>query len=539
MPLNKPSVGQLNWGNTLNDALDYLDERIDNIPAGATGPTGPSGDDGFSAYQIAVQNGFEGTEQEWLDSLGGSGSADIADFTFEYEENEESRMTIHNHDMRIQTTRDDNQDADIEINSADDIWMTANDTVEITSVTDEVRIITGEFGQKQWNFRQDGVISIDGNTGIEVTDDGDIKGRLKFEPGNGRALLQAYANSQTATFTESWDTATWTVLDSQQSQLTLTNASAIISFMENTGYQVDNLKISVNGSYYAPYSGAGTGDGAITLYINELMPPEGEFTLTELAFQYAFSSKVDVDFDEGELVIRTEDEMNTLIDSDDTLTLRSRTNQTRVQANGDVVFTANYGEDSQYVWRMRQDGRFEFPTEGYIKSLFGNSSDGNNYDTIEVVPDFGLYDNGSNQHLVIEPTAPNHIHIRAGGTIDQSTADLILGGEVNNVHISDADGDVTINANSAVDITSGGTMTLTANGGDMNIYMDGGLYIGASASGNQIVKQSDISNRVIKAAVPEAANSSGGIGDVSWDTDYFYVCVAPSTWKRIALSTWT
>lgn len=29
---------------------------------------------GYSAYEIAVQNGFEGTEQEWLDSLQGGGS---------------------------------------------------------------------------------------------------------------------------------------------------------------------------------------------------------------------------------------------------------------------------------------------------------------------------------------------------------------------------------------------------------------------------------------------------------------------------------
>lgn len=29
---------------------------------------------GRSAYEIAVDNGFEGTEQEWLDSLGGGGS---------------------------------------------------------------------------------------------------------------------------------------------------------------------------------------------------------------------------------------------------------------------------------------------------------------------------------------------------------------------------------------------------------------------------------------------------------------------------------
>ena len=40
-------------------------------PAGADGATGASGADGKSAYQIAVENGFSGTEAEWLASLKG------------------------------------------------------------------------------------------------------------------------------------------------------------------------------------------------------------------------------------------------------------------------------------------------------------------------------------------------------------------------------------------------------------------------------------------------------------------------------------
>ena len=40
-------------------------------PQGDPGPKGDQGADGRSAYQIAVQNGFEGTEQEWLASLKG------------------------------------------------------------------------------------------------------------------------------------------------------------------------------------------------------------------------------------------------------------------------------------------------------------------------------------------------------------------------------------------------------------------------------------------------------------------------------------
>jgi hypothetical protein len=75
-----------------------------------------------------------------------------------------------------------------------------------------------------------------------------------------------------------------------------------------------------------------------------------------------------------------------------------------------------------------------------------DSGDGEGYDTIKLVPDEELRRNGSDQYLIIDPTLgePNHIHIRAGGTIDQSSTDLFLGGENNNVRVSDTNDRVTI-----------------------------------------------------------------------------------------------
>ena len=42
---------------------------------GPQGPTGPAGADGDSAYQVAVNNGFIGTEEAWLESLKGATGA--------------------------------------------------------------------------------------------------------------------------------------------------------------------------------------------------------------------------------------------------------------------------------------------------------------------------------------------------------------------------------------------------------------------------------------------------------------------------------
>lgn len=48
-------------------------------PAGVQGDTGPRGPDGFSAYEIAKNNGFVGTESDWLQSLNGRDGVDGAD----------------------------------------------------------------------------------------------------------------------------------------------------------------------------------------------------------------------------------------------------------------------------------------------------------------------------------------------------------------------------------------------------------------------------------------------------------------------------
>ena len=60
---------------------------------------------------------------------------------------------------------------------------------------------------------------------------------------------------------------------------------------------------------------------------------------------------------------------------------------------------------------------------------FANNSSGDGYgaSTIEIIPDTNLTFN--DRYLIIDPTAPNHIHIRAGGTQDDSQAELYLGGE--------------------------------------------------------------------------------------------------------------
>lgn len=79
-------------------------------------------------------------------------------------------------------------------------------------------------------------------------------------------------------------------------------------------------------------------------------------------------------------------------------------------------------------------GQITFNNQKIIGAL-GQSGDELGNDTIELVPDIDLYNN--HQYLVVDPTSPDHIHLRAGGAQDDSSGVLIVGGENSNITIAD------------------------------------------------------------------------------------------------------
>jgi hypothetical protein len=134
-----------------------------------------------------------------------------------------------------------------------------------------------------------------------------------------------------------------------------------------------------------------------------------------------------------------------------------------------------------------------------------DSADGAGYDSIKLVPDEELRRSGSQQYIIVEPTGgePGHVHIRAGGTIDSSTADLFLGGEKNNVRVSDTNDRVTITTDFGVD---GQTRTWTFNNnGGLQLPGSSNGLIGESEPG--VVVFSDLGFAVVTNANTESTNS--------------------------------
>ena len=78
-----------------------------------------------------------------------------------------------------------------------------------------------------------------------------------------------------------------------------------------------------------------------------------------------------------------------------------------------------------------------------IESIPNSAGDGLTASTMVLKPDSTL---GTDQYIVLSPTEPNHIHIRAGGAIDDSTSDLFIGGEDTNLKVSDVTKTVEINS---------------------------------------------------------------------------------------------
>lgn len=69
IPTNLPNPNPLIFTGAVTGSYDGSEVLTVEIPSGGGG--GGTGADGKSAYQIAVEHGFSGTETEWLASLKG------------------------------------------------------------------------------------------------------------------------------------------------------------------------------------------------------------------------------------------------------------------------------------------------------------------------------------------------------------------------------------------------------------------------------------------------------------------------------------
>jgi hypothetical protein len=96
---------------------------------------------------------------------------------------------------------------------------------------------------------------------------------------------------------------------------------------------------------------------------------------------------------------------------------------------GNIVVNSNNGSGNTAQWTFGTDGNLILAGgDSVIQSIANSSLDPNNANVSTMV--FTPDQNYTSQSLVIDPTGPSHIHLRApGANIDEPDANIFLGGE--------------------------------------------------------------------------------------------------------------
>jgi hypothetical protein len=102
---------------------------------------------------------------------------------------------------------------------------------------------------------------------------------------------------------------------------------------------------------------------------------------------------------------------------------------------GNVVIGTDDANGNQYNWSFTSDGNLILADGNSIITSIANSSlDPNNANVSTMV--FTPDQNYTSQSLVIDPTGPSHIHLRApGANIDEPDANIFLGGETSSFEV--------------------------------------------------------------------------------------------------------
>lgn len=147
-----------------------------------------------------------------------------------------------------------------------------------------------------------------------------------------------------------------------------------------------------------------------------------------------------------------------------------------------------YNSGSTGVKRLYANSDIQTSRNLFVANrIYGDTTN----NALYLVPSTSYAPEVNDQYIIIDPTAPNRIHLRAGGVIDNSTANLYLGGEITNVVVYDGSEKVTISANTSTwEFDSNNTLylpggsRLSSNGYSIDLIAGSGgySYVGLESS---------------------------------------------------------
>lgn len=307
-----------------------------------------------------------------------------------------------------------------------------------------------------WQFNNNGTTSFPSNTLKSENDTLTIenynrRSQLRLDENNDLTRLSQWSSQRSQYFTSAdWGTGSY-VADEGGGYVTFTGAANILDWLDSVPY-AERLSLVINdGDVDIPVTGSNGGDGAITFYVT-IPPGTSPTTVTSVDIRYYYESKLEFDYDDEEILLRG-------VDSD----LKIETSQSggiEIESADNILIQTSSGDRT---WEFSMEGDLVLPREsklygiglgpagersGYISWSGNTSGDGLGFNTMRLVPDQQGFE-AADQYIILDPTSPGHIHIRAGGTQDASQAILFFGGENSHVKIdSGTNPPVNIAANS-------------------------------------------------------------------------------------------
>lgn len=101
--------------------------------------------------------------------------------------------------------------------------------------------------------------------------------------------------------------------------------------------------------------------------------------------------------------------------------------------------------------------------------------------------------------------------------------------------IPDRNGQIVLRAHSP---TSGSLSSVIRLGVFKDGVETGYILLSANSSGNDVITLNADQVIISNTHTPASASAAGTTGQIAWDANYIYICVATNTWKRVAISTW-
>lgn len=274
---------------------------------------------------------------------------------------------------------------------------------------------------------------------LQVSDSDLVRSSFILDPSYGIANLSVTSSESSQYFdTGNWGTGEWIGTNA-----VFTNATDIIAFMNSQLWNNSNDQfISINGGPKVPFGGAGYGPTDITFNNVGTADPDPT-TITTFELYYRVKSQIYIDYDDFSEFNITSNDLNMNITSTRDVTIEASDDLrllgndiTRLAGNAEVTIQANSANTSM-DWNFNPNGNLVLANGlSVVRSIPNSSLDPLNpgASTMEFTPD----QNYNLQSLVLDPTSPGHIHLRAPsgtGNIDEPAANIFLGGEISSFEV--------------------------------------------------------------------------------------------------------